>query len=114
MHALLVVVTTGKEAFPRLNSLLHMTGIMAEQPETKVELLLLGPGVEILRSNQKSTPIIAQALDHLRQMGVDIAACQVSLEAYGVDPDQMLSARFVKGAVEIRQRIAEGVTVLSF
>ncbi|VVM07303.1 hypothetical protein MAMC_01549 [Methylacidimicrobium cyclopophantes] len=114
MQTLLVVITTGKEAFPRVNSLLHMTQILAEQPETAVELLLLGPGVELLRANQKSTPMIADALDRLREAEVDIVACQVSLEAYGVALDQMLPARLVKGAVEIRQCLGQGATVLSF
>ncbi|WP_018289856.1 DsrE family protein [Verrucomicrobium sp. 3C] len=114
MSSLLVVVTTGKEAFPRANSLLHMTGVLANQPKTKIEFLLLGPGVELLRANQKSTPIIAEALDHLRQLGVDVAACQVSLEAYGVEAERMLPARLVKGAAEIRRCIGEGMTVLTF
>ncbi|CAB4243783.1 DrsE family protein [Methylacidimicrobium sp. AP8] len=113
-QALLIVVTTGKEAFPRANSLLHMAGVLANQPNTQVEFLLLGPGVELLRSNQKSPPIIAEALDHLRRCGVDITACEVSLEAYGVEADRMLPARLVKGAVEIRRCIGEGATVLTF
>ncbi|TFE68485.1 sulfur reductase DrsE [Methylacidiphilum sp. Yel] len=114
MKSILVVITIGKEAFPRVNSLFHMTQVLAQQKDTKVELLLLGPGVELLRANQKSSPIFSEMFSHLRQIGVDIAACEVSLEAFGVPVGQMLPARLVKGAVEINQRIDQGVRVLTF
>ncbi|ACD82834.1 DsrE family protein [Candidatus Methylacidiphilum infernorum] len=114
MQSVLIVITQGKEAFQRVHSLFHMSQVLAQQEETQVELLFLGPGVEWLRSNQRSSPLVAESLDQLRRTGIDIVACEVSLEAFGVEENKMLPARKVKGAVEMRKLIGQGFTVLSF
>lgn len=56
----LIVLTTGKEAFVRANAVLQMTLMVRKTGSMPVELLLLGPGVEILRSNQKNSPHFEQ------------------------------------------------------
>jgi intracellular sulfur oxidation DsrE/DsrF family protein len=73
-----VVLTTGKEAFVRANAVLQMTLMVRKSGDMPVELLLLGPGVEILRSNQKNSPQFGQQLAGLREAGVQVAVCEVS------------------------------------
>lgn len=113
-HATLVVLTTGKEAFVRANAVLQMTLMVRKSGEMPVELLLLGPGVEILRSNQKSSPQFEQALTALREAGVQVAVCEVSLESLGLTEDQRFEAETVKGGVEVATRLQAGWNVLTF
>ncbi|MDA8076233.1 MAG: DsrE family protein [Actinomycetota bacterium] len=109
----LVVLTTGKESFVRANAVLQMTLMVRKTAETPVELLLLGPGVEILRSNQKNSPQFDQELTALREAGVQVAVCQVSLESLGLTKDQMFEAEAVKGGVEVATRLQAGWHVLT-
>lgn len=113
-QSVLVVLTTGKEAFVRANAVLQMTLMVRKTGEMPVELLLLGPGVEILRSNQKSSPQFDQQLSALRQAGVRVAVCEVSLMSLGLTQDQMFDADLVKGGVEVATRTSEGWHVLTF
>jgi hypothetical protein len=111
----LVVLTTGKEeAFVRANAVLQMTLMVRKTGGMPVELLLLGPGVEILRSNQKNSPQFEQELTELRNAGVQITVCEVSLASLGLTRDQMFDADAVKGGVEIGTRIMQGWNVLTF
>lgn len=111
--AVLVVVTTGKEEFVRVNAVLQTTLAMAQQG-LQVELLVLGSGVELLRSNQRSSPQFSQWLTKLRAAGVRVAACQVSLEGLGLTDDQRFEAEVVMGGKEVAARIADGHMVLTF
>jgi len=110
----LVVLTTGKEAFVRANAVLQMTLMVRKTREMPVELLLLGPGVEILRSNQKNSPQFEQQLNGLREAGVQITVCEVSLESLGLTKDQMFEAESVRGGVEVATRLQAGRHVLTF
>jgi hypothetical protein len=110
----LVVLTTGKEAFVRANAVLQMTLMVRKTGGMPVELLLLGPGVEILRSNQKNSPQFEQQLAELRKVGVQIAVCEVSLASLGLTREQMFDADVVKGGVEVGTRISQGWNVLTF
>ena len=110
----LVVLTTGKEAFVRANAVLQMTLMVRKTAEIPVELLLLGPGVEILRSNQKNSPQFDQQLTALREAGVRVTVCEVSLESLGLTRDQMFEAETVKGGVEVATRLQAGWNVLTF
>jgi hypothetical protein len=110
----LVVLTTGKEAFVRANAVLQMTLMVRKSGDMPVELLLLGPGVEILRSNQKNSPQFGQQLAGLREAGVQVAVCEVSLESLGLTRDQMFEAEAVKGGVEVAARLQAGWHVLTF
>jgi len=110
----LVVLTTGKEAFLRANAVLQMTLMVRKTAQNPVELLLLGQGVEILRSNQKSSPQFGQQLAGLREAGVRVAVCEVSLQSLGLTNDQMFRADQVKGGVEVANRLQEGWHVLTF
>jgi hypothetical protein len=110
----LVVLTTGKAAFVRANAVLQMTLTMRKTGEMPVELLLLGPGVELLRSNQTNSPQFDQELTALRQAGVRVTVCEVSLQSLGLTRDQMFDAELVKGGVEVATRIGEGWHVLTF
>jgi len=110
----LVVLTTGKESFVRANAVLQMTLMVRKSAPMPVELLLLGPGVEILRSNQKNSPQFDQALSALREAGVQVTVCEVSLESLGLTKDQMFGAEKVKGGVEVATRLQAGWQVLTF
>jgi hypothetical protein len=110
----LVVLTTGKEAFVRANAVLQMTQVVRSAGGGPVELLFLGPGVEILRANQRNSPQFAAQLDGLRAVGVRITVCTQSLENLGLTADQMLPAEGVRGGVEVAARIAEDWQVLTF
>jgi hypothetical protein len=110
----LVVLTTGKEAFVRANAVLQMTLMVRKTAQIPVELLLLGPGVEILRSNQKNSPQFDQQLTALREAGVRVTVCEVSLGSLGLTADQMFEAETVKGGVEVGARLAAGWHVLTF
>jgi hypothetical protein len=110
----LVVLTTGKEAFVRANAVLQMTLMVRKTAQSPVKLLLLGQGVEVLRSNQKNSPQFEQQLAGLREAGVEIAVCEVSLESLGLTKDQMFEAEAVKGGVEVANRLQEGWHVLTF
>jgi len=110
----LVVLTTGKEDFVRANAVLQMTLMVRRTGKMPVEILFLGPGVEILRSNQKNSPQFTKELTGLRGEGVQVAVCEVSLESLGLTKDQMFQADTVKGGVEIATRLAEGWKVLTF
>ncbi|MCL6095092.1 MAG: DsrE family protein [Actinobacteria bacterium] len=110
----LVVLTMGKEAFVRANAVLQMTLMIRKTSQAPVELLFIGPGVEILRSNQKNSPQFAQQLDMLRAEGVRIAVCEVSLESLGLTQDQMFEAETVRGGVEVATRLGSGWHVLTF
>ncbi|UQX11251.1 DsrE family protein [Candidatus Mycobacterium methanotrophicum] len=110
----LVVLTTGKEAFVRANAILQMTLMVRKTGRMPVELLLLGPGIEIVRSNQKNSPQFEQQLTELRQEGVQVAVCEVSLASLGLTRDQMFDADVVKGGVEVGTRIMQGWNVLTF
>lgn len=110
----LVVLTTGKEAFVRANAVLQMTLMVHRTAQTPVELLFLGPGVEILRANQKNSPQFAQQLAALREAGVRLAVCAVSLDSLGLTSDQMFAADSVQGGVEVATRIQAGWHVLTF
>ncbi len=113
-NSTLIVLTTGKEAFVRANAVLQMTLMVRKTGQMPVELLLLGPGVEILKSNQKNSPQFEQQLSALGEEGVRITACEVSLESLGLTKDQMFQADLVKGGVEVATRIKEGWNVLTF
>ncbi len=76
--------------------------------------LLLGPGVEILRSNQKNSPHFEQVLAELGEAGVRIAVCETSLASLGLTRDQMFEAEVVKGGVEVGARIVQGWNILTF
>ncbi len=110
----LVVLTTGKEAFVRATAVLQMTLAVRKRAGVPVELLLLGPGVEILRANQRNSPAFGQQLDELRREGVSVAVCELSLENLGLTSDQMFAAERVRGGVEIADRLAAGYQVLTF
>ncbi|MGC8627072.1 MAG: DsrE family protein [Acidimicrobiales bacterium] len=110
----LVVLTTGKEAFVRANTVLQMTLMVRKTGGMPVELLLLGPGVEILRSNQKNSPQFDQQLSALREAGVQVAVCEVSLDSLGLTKDQMFEAEMVKGGVEVANRLQAGWHVITF
>lgn len=112
--ATLVVLTTGKEAFVRANAVLQMTLMVRKTSQMPVELLLLGPGVEVLRSNQKNSPQFEQQLTGLDEAGVRVTVCEVSLESLGLTKDQMFEAESVKGGVEVATRLGEGWHVLTF
>jgi hypothetical protein len=114
MMAVLVVVTTGKEQFVRANAILQMTLMIRKSSGLPVEFLAIGPGVEIFRSNQRNSPQFGQLLDQLREAGVQLAACEVSLQSIGLTRDQMFDAEIVRGGVEVAQRIQDGYTVLTF
>ncbi len=109
----LITLTTGKEEFVRAMAVLQLTLSMAQQ-ELDVEFLALGPGVEILRSNQRNSPQFGEMLDKLKNVGVSIKVCGMSLENIGLTQDQMFPADIVMGGVEIAQRIKIGYTVLTF
>lgn len=113
-HSTLVVLATGKEAFVRAIAVLQMTLMIRKTGGMPVELLLFGPGVEILRSNQKNSPQFDQQLSALRQSGVRVAVCEVSLESLGLTRDQMFDADLVKGGVEVATRLGEDWHVLTF
>lgn len=113
-HSTLVVLSTGKEAFVRANAVLQLTLMVRKTGHMPVELLAFGPGVEILRSNQKNSPQFHQQLDGLREAGVQISVCEVSLESLGLTKDQMFEAEAVKGGVEVATRLQEGWNVLTF
>lgn len=113
-HSTMVVLTTGKEAFVRANAVLQMTLMVRKTSQMPVQLLALGPGVEILRSNQKNSPQFQQQLDALREAGVRITVCEVSLENLGLTQDQMFPADLVKGGVEVATRLQAGWHVLTF
>lgn len=110
----LVVLTTGKEAFVRANAILQMSLMLRSAGQLPVELLLLGPGVELLRSNQKNSPQFEQAFTACREAGVRITACEVSLASLGLTLDQMFPAELVKGGVEVARRITDDWHVLTF
>lgn len=113
-HSTLVVLSTGKEAFIHANAVLQMTLMIRKTGQMPVELLAFGPGVEILRSNQKNSPQFQQQLDGLREAGVHLTVCEVSLESLGLTKDQMFEADAVKGGVEVATRLNEGWNVLTF
>jgi len=113
-RSVLVVLSTGKEAFVRANAVLQLAGVVKQTSGGRVELLFLGPGIEVLRANQRNSPQFAQQLEGLRQAEVEIAACETSLENLGLTSDQMLPATIVKGGVEVATRISEGWQVLTF
>lgn len=110
----LVVLATGKEALVRANAVLQMTLMIRKTGQMPVELLFFGPGVEVLRSNQKSSPQFEQELSALRQAGVRITVCEVSLGSLGLTKDQMFEADLVKGGVEMATRLGEDWHVLTF
>ncbi len=110
----LVVLTTGKEAFVRANAILQMTLMIRKTADVAVELLALGPGIEVFRSNQKNSPQFGQMLRELKENGIDLAVCEMSLENLGLTRDQMFEARIVKGGVEVAHRMQQGYTVLTF
>lgn len=110
----LIVLTTGKEAFVRANAVLQLTLMVHKNSEMAVELLFLGQGVEVLRSNQKNSPQFDQQLTALREAGVRVTVCEVSLESLGLTTDQMFEAETVKGGVEVGARLAAGWHVLTF
>jgi len=97
-----------KEAFVRANAVLQMTQMVRKPVQMLVELPFLGPGVEIPRANQESPPQFAQQLDRLREAGVHLSICEMSLESLGLTRDQMLEAEPVKGGVEVSRRIQGG------
>jgi hypothetical protein len=110
----LVVLTAGKEAFVRANAVLQMTQMVRTSGQMPVELLFLGPGVEVLRANQRNSPQFEQQLAALREAGVQLTVCEVSLKSLGLTRDQMFEAEPVKGGVEVARRIQEGWQVLTF
>lgn len=112
----LVVLTTGKEdAFVRANSILQMTLMLKKfRPEMAVEFLALGPGIEVLKSNQKNSPQFGQQLQAMREAGIAITVCEVSMQNLGLTADQMFEAQIVRGGQEVAQRLGEGYHVLTF
>ncbi|PSR29305.1 hypothetical protein SAMN00768000_2674 [Sulfobacillus thermosulfidooxidans DSM 9293] len=110
----LVVLTTGKEAFVRANAVLQMTLMMRKFGQMPVEFLALGPGIEILRSNQKNSPQFGQQLQAMKEAGIEIAVCENSLENLGLTMDQMFEAKVVRGGEEVAHKILEGYKVLTF
>jgi hypothetical protein len=91
-----------------------MTVMVCKTGGMPVELLLLGPGVEFVRSNQKNSPQFEQQLKALRQAGVHISVCEVSVASLGLTRDQMFDADVVRGGVEVGTRIVQGWNVSSF
>lgn len=112
--SILVVLTTGKEAFVRANAIMQMTLMIRKTSGQPVEFLALGPGVEVFRSNQKNSPQFGQMLEQMKEAGITLAVCEMSLENLGLTRDQMFEANIVRGGVEVAQRIQEGYTVLTF
>jgi hypothetical protein len=110
----LVVITTGKEAFLRANAALRMTLMLRKTTQAPVQLLALGPGVELFRSNQKNSPQFREQLDALREAGAHLSACEVSLENLGLTKDQMFEVDIARGGVEVAKRVQEGWQVLTF
>ena len=110
----LVVLTTGKEAFVRANAILQMTLMLRKFGQNPVELLVLGPGIEILRSNQKNSPQFSQQLEAMKETGIEIAVCEQSMQNLGLTPDQMFEATIVRGGEEVARRIQSGYTILTF
>lgn len=114
IRSTLVVLASGKEAFVRANAVLQMTLMIRKTGHMPVELLFFGPGVEILRSNQKNSPQFEQELSGLREAGVQITVCEMSLGSLGLTKDQMFEAELVKGGVEVATRLEEDWHVLTF
>ncbi|RIV22745.1 sulfur reductase DrsE [Alicyclobacillaceae bacterium I2511] len=111
--SVLITLTTGKEIFVRTMAVLQLTLSMAQQ-EMDMEFLALGPGVEVLRSNQRNSAQFGEMLDKMRNAGVNIKVCQMSLENIGLTQDQMFPADIVMGGIEIARCIKTGYTVLTF
>ncbi|CAB1129607.1 DrsE domain-containing protein [Candidatus Hydrogenisulfobacillus filiaventi] len=109
----LVVLTTGKEAFMRANAVLQVALVLATQG-LQVQFLAIGPGIEVFKSNQRNSPQFAEMLNKMREAGVQLSVCQVSMENIGLTRDQMFDAEIVMGGRVIAQRIREGWTVLTF
>jgi hypothetical protein len=84
------------------------------QPEMAVEFLALGPGIEVLKSNQRSSPQFGQQLQAMRDAGIAITVCEQSMENLGLTADQMFEAKPVRGGQEVARRLAEGYHVLTF
>lgn len=89
----LVVITTGKESFVRANAIMQMTLMMRKLGGMPVEFLAIGPGVELFRANQKNSPQFSQQFDAMREAGVRLAVCEVSLESLGLTRDHKCAAR---------------------
>ncbi|MCY0881916.1 MAG: DsrE family protein [Firmicutes bacterium] len=112
---ILVVLTTGKESFMRSNSIIQAVIGMKKFSGVPVEIMFLGPGVDLLRSNQRNSPMWQKNIESLKEAGVKTVACSVSLEGFGIREDEMFSLdALVMGGKEIAEKFAEGYHVMTF
>lgn len=111
--SVLITLTNGKEEFVHVMATLQVALSMAQQ-DLSIHFLVLGPGVDILRSNQRNSQQFKDMFEKMKNAGVRIKACKMSLENMGLTEDQRFETEVVMGGVEIADCIKAGFTVLTF
>jgi hypothetical protein len=85
----------------------QLNNILSVSPNTQMEVVCHGPGLEMLTSNKS---IVASKIHALNDRGVKFFACEFSMKERNIDKSQIIpDAGFVQaGIVYIVQRQEEG------
>ncbi len=114
MAKILTIVITGKENINRVNVAFNFS-INAKKNNNDVEILFIGPGVQIVNKKHAFAQTFINNIKNLQELGIKIKACINSINNEGLSKDDIFEGvEFVGGAIEAAERISEGYIPVTF
>jgi hypothetical protein len=96
VHKIIFQITT--EDTPAQKALMkQLNNILTLAPDTKLEVVCHGPGLNMLVSGKT---IVQDKIQQMKKKGVEFVACEFSMSEINVSKDKIISdAGFVKGGI---------------
>ena len=115
MSRMLVMLTTGKDNINAEMVAFSFAFNAVKNAKAKVEFLFLGRGVQAANKHQKSSPQFEEQINMLRNEGIPLKICKVSMAGEGLTENDIFPGiEMVLGGVETNARIEDGYSVLTF
>jgi hypothetical protein len=115
MAKILVMLITGKDNINTEMVAFSFAFNAVKNAKADVEFLFLGRGVQAANKHQKSSPQFLDQINMLRNEGIPLKICKVSMAGEGLTEDEIFpDIDMVLGGVETNDRIEDGYTVITF
>ena len=115
MSKILVMLITGKDNINTEMVAFSFTFNAVKNAKANVEFLFLGRGVQAANKHQKSSPQFEDQINMLRNEGIPLKICKISMSGEGLTEDDIFPGiDLVLGGVETDKRIEDGYTVITF
>ena len=115
MSKILVMLITGKDNINTEMVAFSFAFNAVKNAKANVEFLFLGRGVQAANKNQKSSPQFLDQINMLKNEGIPLKICKVSMAGEGLTENDIFSGlESVYGGVEVDSRIQDGYSVITF